>query len=87
MFNAPGKLENFTASVDFYDISITNAIATLDATFAYSKCFNADGVSNPTYSLSDPGGYCALIPASRTTLPSCSKSDASSRPNSSGDSV
>jgi outer membrane receptor protein involved in Fe transport len=59
VFNAPGKLENFTASVDFYDISITDAIATLDATFAYSKCFNADGVSNPTYSLSN--SYCALI--------------------------
>jgi outer membrane receptor protein involved in Fe transport len=27
----------------------------------YSKCFNADGVSNPTYSLQDPGGYCDFI--------------------------
>ena len=27
----------------------------------YSKCFNADGVSNPTYALQDPGGYCDLI--------------------------
>ncbi|HEX7000051.1 MAG TPA: TonB-dependent receptor [Gammaproteobacteria bacterium] len=61
VFTSPGNLENLTASVDFYDIEITDVIATLDATFAYAKCFNADGVSNPTYSIDDPGGYCALI--------------------------
>jgi hypothetical protein len=27
----------------------------------YAKCFNADGVSNPTYALHDAGGYCDLI--------------------------
>ena len=43
MFTAPGGLENLTASVDFYSIEITDAIATLDATFVYSKCLNADG--------------------------------------------
>ena len=58
VFTAPGGLENLTASVDFYSIEITDAIATLDATFVYSKCLNADG-SNPTYSIADP--YCALI--------------------------
>ena len=52
MFTAPGGLENLTASVDFYSIEITDAIATLDATFVYSKCLNADG-SNPTYSIND----------------------------------
>ena len=52
VFTAPGGLENLTASVDFYSIEITDAIATLDATFVYSKCLNADG-SNPTYSISD----------------------------------
>jgi iron complex outermembrane receptor protein len=60
VFASPGGLENLTASVDFYSIDITDAIATLDATFVYSKCLNADG-TNPTYSLNDPGGYCALI--------------------------
>ena len=55
VFNGPGSLENLTASVDFYNIEITDAIATLDATFVYSKCFNADGVSNPTYSLQRSG--------------------------------
>ena len=58
VFTAPGGLENLTASVDFYNIEITDAIATLDSTFVYSKCLNADGISNPTYSLNDPGGYC-----------------------------
>jgi iron complex outermembrane recepter protein len=61
VFTGPGGLENLTASVDFYSIDITDAIATLDATFVYGKCFNSDGVSNPTYSLNDPGGYCDLI--------------------------
>jgi iron complex outermembrane receptor protein len=60
VFTSPGRFENLTASVDMYDIQISDAIATLDATFVYSKCLNADG-SNPTYSLNDPGGYCALI--------------------------
>jgi outer membrane cobalamin receptor len=61
VFTGPGKLENLTASIDFYSIDISNAIATLDATFVYSKCFNADGVSNPTYALHDAGGYCDKI--------------------------
>ena len=61
VFNAPGHIEGLTASVDLYDIQITNVIATLNSTFVYSKCFNADGASNPTYSINDPGGYCALI--------------------------
>jgi len=61
VFRSPGNLKNFTASVDLYDIKITNAIATLNSTFVYSKCFNADGVSNPSYSVNDPGGYCKLI--------------------------
>ena len=61
VFAGPGSLENLTASVDMYDIEITDVIATIDSTFVYSKCFNADGVSNPTYSLSDPGKYCDMI--------------------------
>jgi outer membrane receptor protein involved in Fe transport len=61
VFTSPGSLENLTASLDFYNIEINNVIATIDSTFVYSKCFNADGVSNPTYSLSDPGRYCDMI--------------------------
>lgn len=29
--------------------------------FVYSKCFNADGASNPDLVLDDPGGWCRLI--------------------------
>ena len=61
VFTSPGNLENLTASLDFYNIEINDVIATIDSTFVYSKCFNADGVSNPTYSLNDPGHYCDMI--------------------------
>jgi outer membrane receptor protein involved in Fe transport len=61
VFSAPGGLENLTASLDFYSIDITDAIATIDSTFVYGKCLNSDGVSNPTYVKNDPGGYCSLI--------------------------
>jgi outer membrane receptor protein involved in Fe transport len=58
---SPGPFENLTASFDFYSIEIEDVIATIDSTFVYSQCFNADGMSNPTYSLSDPGGFCDMI--------------------------
>jgi outer membrane receptor protein involved in Fe transport len=61
VFTSPGSLENLTASLDFYNIEINDVIATIDSTFVYSKCLNADGISNPTYSLNDPGHYCDMI--------------------------
>ena len=61
VFAGPGRFENLTASIDAYDIEITDVIATIDSTFVYSKCFNADGVSNPTYALHDPKLYCDMI--------------------------
>jgi len=61
VFTSPGPFENLTASLDFYNIEINDVIATIDSTFVYSKCLNADGVSNPTYSLNDPGHYCDMI--------------------------
>jgi len=61
VFRSPGGLKNLTTSVDLYDIKISNAIATINSTFVYGKCFNADGASNPTYALHDPGGYCDYI--------------------------
>jgi outer membrane receptor protein involved in Fe transport len=59
VFNRPGGLDGLTASLDFYDISIADAIATFDGQTIYNKCFNRDFVSNPTYSASDP--FCQLI--------------------------
>ncbi len=61
VFQKPGKLKGLTASVDFYSIKVTDAIGTFNGFQIYSKCFNSDGVSNPTYALSDPGGFCSLI--------------------------
>jgi outer membrane receptor protein involved in Fe transport len=59
VFASPGNLENLTASLDFYNIEITDVIATIDSTFVYSKCFNADGASNPTYSVNN--SFCDMI--------------------------
>src|SRR5690606_15242756 len=56
-----GGIENLTASIDLYNIEITDAISTISPVFVYAQCFNADGVSNPTLSIDDPGGYCRMI--------------------------
>ncbi len=54
------SLSRMTASIDYYRISINDTIAPLGASAVYALCFNADGNSNPTYSVNDPGGYCKL---------------------------
>jgi outer membrane receptor protein involved in Fe transport len=61
----PGKLDHLTASFDFYDIKITDAIAPLNSFFAYAQCFNANGGSNPTYTYNNP--FCKLIKRNVTT--------------------
>lgn len=48
-------------TLDWYDITVDNAISPLPSTTVYENCFNASGTSNPTYSLNDPGGFCGLI--------------------------
>ncbi|HMA11041.1 MAG TPA: TonB-dependent receptor, partial [Steroidobacteraceae bacterium] len=53
-------LQRMTATIDWYSIRIKDAITVQSSQFILNACFNQDG-SNPTYSLSDPGGYCALI--------------------------
>ena len=67
VFSRPGNLEGLTASLDFYSIEITDAIATFDGQTIYNKCFNRDGVSNPGWTINDPGGFCALINRSEST--------------------
>jgi iron complex outermembrane recepter protein len=54
------QFENITASFDYYDIEITDAIAPLNSLFAHQQCFNADGASNPTL-MYDGNAYCRLI--------------------------
>jgi iron complex outermembrane receptor protein len=61
VFSGPGGLDNLTASIDIYNIEMTDAIARRNPVFIYEQCFNANGTSNPTLSIDDPGGFCRLI--------------------------
>jgi len=53
-------LRRMTATVDWYKITIHDALTVQSSQLVLNACFNQDG-SNPTYSLNDPGGYCSLI--------------------------
>jgi iron complex outermembrane recepter protein len=52
-------MHSFHASVDYYNIKITNAVGSLSLTDILPRCFNSDGLSNPTYSTSNI--YCQQI--------------------------
>jgi outer membrane receptor protein involved in Fe transport len=54
------QFDNLTASFDYYNIEITDAIAPLNSLFAYQQCFNANGTSNPTLTY-EGNAYCPLI--------------------------
>lgn len=58
-------LSDATATIDYYDITLDNAIEPLSAITVYESCFNANGVSNPTYSASNP--FCNDIVRDPTT--------------------
>jgi iron complex outermembrane receptor protein len=51
--------DRINTSVDVYDVDIQDAIGPLPAYTVYQLCFNADSVSNPSYSVSHP--MCQLI--------------------------
>lgn len=51
---------NLSASLDYYNVEITDAIAPLNSLFAYQQCFNANGSTNPTLSYTG-SAYCKLI--------------------------
>jgi iron complex outermembrane receptor protein len=51
-------LSGITASIDYYNIKITNVISVVPGLTALSKCYNLDG-SNPSYSPTNP--FCALL--------------------------
>lgn len=56
-FHTP-LLSRLTASIDWYDIKVKDAIGSLSIVNAFQFCFNSGG-SNPTY---DPGNYyCSLL--------------------------
>jgi len=50
---------NFQLSVDYYNIKISDAIGSLSLTSILPRCYNSDGISNPTYSASN--AYCQRI--------------------------
>lgn len=60
VFNSPwdGILSDFSVSVDYYNIGISDVISTVPGLTVLSKCYNLDG-SNPTYSATNPN--CAVI--------------------------
>lgn len=61
----PFGMKNLTVTADLYKIKITDAIAPESSFSVYSKCFNADGASNPTYDISNPS--CQLISRNSST--------------------
>ncbi len=61
VFDSPaseGLFGDFTLSVDYYNIKVSNVISTVPGLTVLSKCFNLDG-GNPSYNPSD--AYCSLI--------------------------
>jgi iron complex outermembrane recepter protein len=54
-------ISNASIALDYYQVKITDAIATVTAQSSYDLCFNRDLQSNPTYSIDDPNGICRNI--------------------------
>jgi len=55
----PFGVSGLTSTLDYYHIRITDAIAPESSITVYNNCFNYNGVSNPTYSVTNPS--CQLI--------------------------
>jgi len=52
-------LANLSASIDYYNIELEDAIGTISASTMIQQCYNSNGTSNPTY---DPNNfYCQLF--------------------------
>jgi iron complex outermembrane recepter protein len=52
-------IDALTVSVDYYNIELTDAIATVSASLMLQQCYNSTGTTNPTY---DPAnGSCQLF--------------------------
>src|SRR5450631_1770481 len=52
-------VHKFQVSVDYYHISISNAVGSLSLTDILPRCFNSDGISNPNFSTANI--YCQQI--------------------------
>jgi iron complex outermembrane receptor protein len=58
-------MHKFQLSVDYYNISISNAVGSLSLTDILPRCFNSDGISNPSYS--NANIYCQQITRDKST--------------------
>jgi iron complex outermembrane receptor protein len=58
-------MHKFQVSVDYYHISISNAVGSLSLTDILPRCFNSDGISNPGYSAANI--YCQQITRDHST--------------------
>jgi iron complex outermembrane recepter protein len=66
VFENPVGIHGLSASVDYYNITVSDAIGTFTGLQIYQNCFNVSGNSNPSYSVNDPGGFCSLIQRAAT---------------------
>jgi len=57
-FDAP-LLRSFSASIDYYEMSIEDAIGVITGAVLVQRCYNGAGSSNPTYSADN--FYCRLV--------------------------
>jgi outer membrane receptor protein involved in Fe transport len=53
-------LSRITATVDWYESRVSDPIEVQATAAVVNSCFNVNG-ANSSYTLNDPGGYCALI--------------------------
>jgi iron complex outermembrane receptor protein len=65
IISEPFGLQGLTATIDAYQIRITDTISRLSSFTAYYNCLNANGTSNPTYDFNNE--YCQLIDRNGTT--------------------
>jgi outer membrane receptor protein involved in Fe transport len=61
-----GIFSRLTASVDWYDIKIRDAIIPLTSQTLYEQCFNADGASNTAYTIAG-NQFCSFINREKVT--------------------
>lgn len=59
VISEPFGWENLNITADLYRIEITDAISPLNVATVYDGCFNANGSSNPTYSVTN--SWCQMI--------------------------
>jgi iron complex outermembrane receptor protein len=60
VFTGLGRNDGITASIDMYNIEMSDVISPISPVFVYEQCFNANGTSNPTLTVAG-NPYCSMI--------------------------